>query len=75
MAAIEHKILRNGKGQYKIAKLTARKAIQEHCKECVGFNSNEVRRCTSPNCALFPFRLYTTPKGTLTTPEERHEDS
>ena len=54
--AIKHRI-RKAKGGMKDVSLTARKAIREHCKECMGFQIREVRYCTSKNCALFPFRM------------------
>jgi len=60
--AIKHKIRSDDKGGFKVVSLSARKAIVAHCKECMGFNSAEVRRCTSPNCALFPFRTWDTPE-------------
>ena len=65
MAQIRHEILKNGKGKTMIVKLNARKAILAHCKECMGFQVNEVRRCTSELCALFPFRTLDTPKDTV----------
>lgn len=37
-------------------KLTTRKAIMCFCRECMGFNFNEVKKCTAPLCPLFPFR-------------------
>jgi len=62
--AVEHRIrLRNGKT--KVVKLTARKAIIEHCKECMGFNPDAVPRCTAKLCPLFPYRTYDTPKTPL----------
>jgi len=33
----------------------ARLAIKLHCTECMGFEGNP-RDCTSPLCALYPFR-------------------
>jgi hypothetical protein len=62
--AVKHKILKNGKGETKVVSLTARRAIIEHCKECLGWETNP-RECTSPLCALFPFRTWDTPKSTL----------
>ena len=32
-------------------------AIRAHCLECCGWSADEVRRCTSPACPLFQFRL------------------
>jgi hypothetical protein len=62
--AVRHEIRANGEGKTKIVKLTARKAIIEHCKECMGFSGAEVRRCTSTLCSLYPFRTWDTPKDT-----------
>ena len=33
------------------------KAIRAFCLDCVGGNPNEVKLCTAPGCALYPFRL------------------
>jgi hypothetical protein len=33
------------------------KVMRRFCVACMGGNSAEVRRCTSPACALFPYRL------------------
>ena len=63
--AVTHRIRVNGKGKTEVKELTPRKAILEHCKECMGFNSYEVKRCTSTLCALYPFRKRQTPKRTL----------
>ena len=62
---IKHRIRKNIDGKTKIVKLTARKAILANCRECMGFNANEVRRCTSPLCPLFPFRTADTPQDTV----------
>ena len=63
--AVRHRIRADDNGKTKIMKLTARRAIIEHCKECVGFNANEVRRCTATLCPLFPFRTRDKPQNTL----------
>jgi hypothetical protein len=47
-----------------VLSLTARRAIIEHCKECMGWETNP-RECTSLNCALYPFRTFDTPKDTI----------
>jgi hypothetical protein len=36
---------------------TARTAIRNHCLECCGYDPAEVRRCTAPQCWLWPYRL------------------
>jgi hypothetical protein len=63
--AVKHKIRADGNGKTRILKLTARRAIIQHCKECMGFNKVEVRRCTSIFCALYPFRTHDTPQDTV----------
>jgi len=62
--AVKHRIRADENGKTKIMKLTARRAIIEHCKECMGFQVAEVRRCTAKLCPLFPFRTHDTPKDT-----------
>ncbi|MFC1868060.1 hypothetical protein ACFL0H_08020 [Thermodesulfobacteriota bacterium] len=64
--AVRHKI-RTWGNKTRVVTLTARQAIIEHCKECIGFNTAEVRRCTSPLCALFPFKTRDTPQNTVET--------
>jgi len=61
--AIKHTI-REASGGTKKVTLTARRAIIEHCKECMGFNTHEVRKCTAKLCALFPFRTHDPAKDT-----------
>jgi hypothetical protein len=65
--AVRHRIRADGNGKTKVMKLTARRAIIEHCKECFGFNANEVRRCTAKLCPLFPFRTHDRPENTADT--------
>ena len=33
------------------------RAIRAACVECMGGESHEVARCTSPGCPLFPFKM------------------
>lgn len=40
---------------YKEVNLTPLSAIYYNCKECLGFPQT-TEKCTSPNCALYPFR-------------------
>lgn len=40
---------------------SARIAIKNHCLECMGYDWNEVKECTSPGCWLYPWRLGRTP--------------
>ena len=67
---VKHRIRTDGKGNTAVMILTARRAIMEHCKECVCFNSAEVKHCTSKLCALYPFRMHGTPKDTCTDQED-----
>lgn len=39
------------------------KAIRLKCMDCCGNNSAEVRKCTAINCALWPLRMGSQPKG------------
>ena len=66
--AILHKIRVDGNGNTRAMKLTARRAIIEHCKECMGFNAADVRNCTSMMCPLYPFRTHDTPRNTVDIP-------
>ena len=63
--AVCHRIQADGHNKTKVMTLTARRAIIEFCKECMGFNANEVRRCTAPPCPLYPFRTYDKPEDTV----------
>ena len=36
---------------------TARGAIRNHCIECMGYQTAEVQKCTTPECWLFPYRM------------------
>jgi len=40
------------------------KAIRAFCIDCCGGSYNEVKLCTAPNCALYPFRLGKNPYRT-----------
>ena len=61
--AVYHTIRTDGSGGTKIIKLTARRAIIENCKECLGWETNP-RDCTSPLCPLYPFRTWDKPQDT-----------
>lgn len=63
--AIKHRIRADENGNTRVVTLTARRAIIEHCKECMGFNANEVRRCTAKLCPLFPFRTHDKPENSF----------
>ena len=34
-------------------------AVRNHCMECMGWNAAAVRRCTAPECWLYPYRFGT----------------
>ena len=59
--AVEHEIL-NSRGKLENVRLTPVRAIRKHCLECLGYSSEAVKDCTSPNCALYPYRLGHKPK-------------
>ena len=63
--AVMHEIRADGNDKTKIVTLTARRAIIAHCKECMGFQIAEVRRCTAKLCPLFPFRTWDRPENTV----------
>jgi len=48
----------NGAGKVTIEGYNRALAIKIHCTECMG-HETDPRECTSPNCALFPFRKKT----------------
>lgn len=33
------------------------RAIRYQCSECMGYDTSEIVKCTSPSCPLFPFRF------------------
>lgn len=47
----------DGTGRVEIDPYTRGKAIRLHCTECMGFA--DPATCTSPNCALYPYRKKT----------------
>lgn len=49
-------VIRTKKGE-KLVSLNRTKAIRAFCLECVGWSALEVRKCTSPKCALYNFRM------------------
>ncbi len=58
---IKHEIrLKNG--GIKVVSLTPLKAIRFQCIEFMGFSAFEVKKCTSPLCSLFSYRLGTNPE-------------
>ena len=48
------------------SRLTPMRAIREKCLECCGGITSEVRLCTMPDCALWPYRA-----GKRSQPETR----
>uniref|UniRef100_A0A6M3XWM9 Uncharacterized protein n=1 Tax=viral metagenome TaxID=1070528 RepID=A0A6M3XWM9_9ZZZZ len=55
--SVRHTVRKNDKGDTITVKLTPLKAIRWQCLECCVFQPKEVRLCSSPLCALYPFRL------------------
>ena len=53
--ALKHHI-KSASGKLQEVTLTRGKAIRYFCYECMGWQKQEVRNCTAPNCPLFPFR-------------------
>lgn len=47
---------------------TPMKAIRAKCLDCCG-SAAEVRRCSVPDCALYPYRMGHRPKGYTDTAE------
>ncbi len=58
--AVEHEI-RTVNGN-KMVSLTPMKAIRYQCLECMGWYKAEVRKCTSPLCPLYPYRMGKNPE-------------
>ena len=56
--AVKHTVRTRDGGKKTFDNLTRNKAIAMHCTECMGWGDNP-KTCTSPNCALFPFRKKT----------------
>lgn len=56
--AVKHEI-RSKDGKTQKVSLTPLRAIRAQCLECVCWQPEEVKLCTSPLCSLFPFRFGT----------------
>ena len=58
-----------------VPKQSPLKAIRQYCFECSGENRAEVRRCSSHDCPLKPFRTGRNPflKKREMTPEQREQ--
>lgn len=52
------------------------KEVRKFCVECMGGMRNEVKKCTSPQCRLYPFRMGRKPKkiGSLEAPKEEKQE-
>ena len=70
---IEHTYRVGLDGRTETSVLSPIKAIRKHCRECVGFSAEEVKNCTSPLCALYPFRFGYDPGRRESMTEERRE--
>ena len=64
-------VLRTRDGGFIRVRLTRKTAMAFHCTECMGWEENPAQ-CTSPLCALYPFRAKTlgTQKGKFDTAEK-----
>ena len=62
--AIKHTVINKNFERIEV-ELTARKAIQLFCKECVGWVNRDVKNCTSKLCPLWPFRWYGKPENSM----------
>ncbi len=62
--SIKHRIRSDGNGKTRIVRLTASKAVQLHCKECLGYQ-DQVKGCTDRLCCLYPFRTEDKPRDTV----------
>lgn len=41
-----------------LGRASPRQAIKAHCMECVCWQRKEVKLCTAPGCALYPYRPF-----------------
>ena len=55
--AVQHTV-RTKDGGFKKVTINRSQAIALHCTECMGYSENP-SKCTSKNCALYPFRKKT----------------
>ena len=67
--AVEHRIRIDGKGNTEKKSLTARKAIRWFCRECMGYETHMVRKCTATRCPLYPFRTHDRPENAISDME------
>jgi hypothetical protein len=56
--SVTHTVRTEGEDDLTIENYTRGLAIKVFCTECMGWEEN-VKRCTSPKCPLFPFRRNT----------------
>lgn len=59
---------------YKAKANTPKRAIRAMCIECMGGMQAEVARCTSDDCALFPFRMGKNPFHKLAKNNREEDD-
>jgi len=69
---LKHVIRKSSGGTHEV-KLNALKAIRAQCLECLNWNSNYVKDCTSLLCSLFPFRFGKDPSKVKRTISEEHK--
>ena len=72
--AVKH-IIRNKEGKLVVVKLTFAKAIKLFCIECMGFQQQEVKNCTSILCPLYKYKTGVEEKGTKVKLTKAHKES
>jgi len=72
--AIEH-IIKNKEGKLVKVKLTFAKAIKLFCIECMGFQQQEVKNCTSKLCPLFKYKTGVEEKETKVKLSKSHKQA
>ena len=63
--AIRHKVKIDDQGHTIDIILTPESAIHFYCLECVGFEPEEVKKCTAKKCHLYRFRNKKLPKSII----------
>ncbi len=67
---IKHTIRDRNSGTIEV-NLNLGKAIRAFCLECLGWSSDEVKRCSAPLCPLHPFRFGKDPSVKMDLTEEQ----
>ena len=53
---MEHTIRTKDGTDILVAKYSERRAIKYFCSECLGWDGDPKKECTSPRCPLYPYR-------------------